>query len=259
MTSKTIYIKPQWQQLLNDNQLSSFDQLWDLELKAIDEGNVGRGQNGWSKVCIHSITTATGEKKRIVIKRQSNYRSRTLRHPFRGISTFEKEYQFISRYQQLDIPAMQAVYCATRQIGGELQAILVTEYLENYRSLFDIITEEKLTRQEKMRLAQQVAQLVATLHEKKLEHRCLFPKHIFIPNDPTEKACLIDLEKTRWRPWGSGRIVRDLTALGRRTTNVCVREKIRFMRHYLGIKCLTQEAKQLWHQIDNRISLKRNR
>lgn len=259
MKTKTIYLNPQWQQQLDDNQLSTFDQFWDLELKAVDEGNVGRGQDGWSKVCIHSLMTATGEKKRIVIKRQSNYRSHTLRHPLSGIATFEKEYQFIRRYQKLEIPAMQAVYCATRQVNGELQAILATEYLENHRSLFDILEESKLSKQDIIYLTQQVGQLVATLHEKNLEHRCLFPKHIFIPNDPTQKACLIDLEKTRWRPWGKGRIVRDLTALARRTSNISARDKVRFMRQYLGTKHLNDDAKQLWNQIDKRISLKRNR
>jgi tRNA A-37 threonylcarbamoyl transferase component Bud32 len=259
MKSKTIYLNPQWQQQLDDNQLSTFDHFWDLDLKAVDEGNVGRGHDGWSKVCIHNLTTATGEQRRIVIKRQSNYRSHTLRHPIRGIATFEKEYQFIRRYQKLEIPAMRAVYCATRQVNGELQAILVTEYLENYRSLFDILEEPELTRHDRGHLTQQVAQLVATLHEKNLEHRCLFPKHIFIPNDPTQKACLIDLEKTRWRPWGEGRRVRDLTALARRTSHVSARDKVRFMRQYFGIKCLDDDAKQLWQKIDKRITLKRNR
>lgn len=259
MISKTIYLNPQWQQLLDDNQLSTFDQFWDLELKAVDEGNEGRGQNGWSKVCIHSLTTASGEKRRIVIKRQSNYRSHTLHHPFRGIATFEKEYQFIRRYQKLEVPAMKAVYCATRLLNGDLQAILVTEYLENYRSLFDILEENELAKNDRNHLSQQVAQLVSTLHEKNLEHRCLFPKHIFIPNDSTQKACLIDLEKTRWRPWGEGRRVRDLTALARRTSNISPRDKVRFMRQYFGMKRLSDDAKQLWHQIDKRITLKRNR
>lgn len=258
MKSKMIYLNPLWQQHLDDNQLSTFDQIWDLDLKAVDEGNEGRGQNGWSKVCIHSLTTATGEKKRVVIKRQSNYRSHTLRHPLRGIATFEKEYQFIRRYQKLNVPAMQAVYCATRQINGELQAILITEYLENHRSLFDILEDTEWTRTDRDHLIHQVAQLVTTLHEKNLEHRCLFPKHIFIPNDPAQNACLIDLEKTRWRPWEEGRRVRDLTALARRTSIISPRDKVRFMRQYFGTVRLNDEAKQLWHQIDNRITLKRN-
>ena len=259
MKTKTIYLNPQWQQHLDDNQLSTFDQFWDLELKAVDEGNVGRGQNGWSKVCIHSLTTATGEKKRIVIKRQSNYRSHTLGHPIRGIATFEKEYQFIRRYQKLEIPAMQAVYCATRQVNGELQAILATEYLENHRSLFDILSDQNYTPSDKTFITKLVAELVANLHNKNLEHRCLFPKHIFIPNDRNKKACLIDLEKTRWRPWGEGRRIRDLTALARRTANTSTRDKVLFMHYYFGIQKLDKEAKQLWQQVDNRIKLKRNR
>lgn len=259
MTQNTIYLNPQWQQDLESNQLSTFDQLWDLQLKAVDEGNVGRGQNGWSRVCIHHLTTQTGQRRRFVIKRQSNYRSHTLRHPIRGIATFEKEFQFIRRYQRLNIPAMQAVYCATRQIDGELQAILITEYLENHQSLFDLLSDQDFTSNEKICITKQVAELIANLHEKNLEHRCLFPKHIFIPNDHSQKACLIDLEKTRWRPWGEGRRVRDLTALARRTANTSTRDKVLFMYYYFGIQKLNNDAKQLWQQVDSRIKLKCSR
>jgi tRNA A-37 threonylcarbamoyl transferase component Bud32 len=257
MTSKTLYLNPDWHELLASNQLNTFEQFWQLELTAVDEGNIGRGKNGWSKVCIHTLITPEGVPRLVVIKRQSNYRSHTLRHPIRGISTFEKEYAFIRRYQQLGVPAMRAVYCATRQQHGELQAILVTEYLENYRSLFDILNNDHLPRSSRVTITKLVAQLVAQLHEKKLEHRCLFPKHIFIPNDLQQKACLIDLEKTRCRPWGEGRIIRDLTALARRTAQVSKQERILFLRYYLGIPRLDNNAKQLWNKITTRIDKKR--
>lgn len=253
MTVKTLYLNPDWLELLQSNQLNTFERLWNLKLTAVDEGNVGRGKNGWSKVCIHKLITPDGTPRLVVIKRQSNYRSHTLRHPIRGIATFEKEYAFIRRYQQLGVPAMKAVYCATRRQHGALQAILVTEYLENHRSLFDVLADTQHTRGTRMAITRLVARLVARLHDKQLEHRCLFPKHIFIPDDLTQEACLIDLEKTRWRPWGDGRIIRDLTALARRTPQATQRERIHFLRTYLGIPRLNERAKKLWHQISTRI------
>jgi len=254
MTTKTLYLNPAWTETLKTNQLCTFEQFWQLELTAVDEGNVGRGKNGWSKVCIHQLNAPGANPRRVVIKRQSNYRSHTLRHPIKGMATFEKEYAFIRRYEQLGVPAMRAVYCATRQQEGELQAILVTEYLENYRSLFDILNDTQLPHSSRETMTRLVAQLVARLHEKNLEHRCLFPKHIFVPDDLSQQACLIDLEKTRWRPWGDGRIIRDLTALAQVNT----RDRILFLRYYLGIPRLDSRAKKLWQQIATRIDKKRN-
>lgn len=256
MNEKLVYLNPKWQQTLNDNQLNSFEDFWQLDLPAVDEGNFGRGHAGWSRVCIHKIGTQSGQKHWMVIKRQSNYRSRTLRHPLRGIPTFIKEFNFIRRYSELNVPALKAVFCACRQQGKELQAILVTEYLSNYLSLEELLEEwdQRESQQKRTTEIECVARLIARLHQQKLEHRCLFPKHIFLPNDPlTENACLIDLEKTRYKPWGDGYRVRDLTALARRTKQVTNRDRVLFMREYFGITRLNQDAKKLWQQVKNRI------
>ncbi|OQY17951.1 MAG: hypothetical protein B6I36_08060 [Desulfobacteraceae bacterium 4572_35.1] len=273
MCIKTIYSNPQWNDILTNNNLRSFDQFWNLQLEAVDEGNIGRGKNGWSRVCIHTLESANGTPRRIIIKRQSNYRSRTATHPLRGIPTFVKEYAFIKRYEQLEIPAMKAVYCATRKHAGEQQAILVTEYLEDYQSLFDLLNETQLRnnpaqRQQWQKVLHSVAQLATNLHARNLEHRCLFPKHIFVPNQILQQkaqqitqweSCLIDLEKTRWKPWGDGHRVRDLTALARRTPQLSNRDRILFLRSYFGIEQLDTKAKKLWSQVAQRVNKKRNK
>ncbi|SHI56728.1 Lipopolysaccharide kinase (Kdo/WaaP) family protein [Malonomonas rubra DSM 5091] len=260
MNEQTYYLNPDWQTLLGSNQLSSFEDFWALDIPTVDEGNYGRGQDGWSKVCIHNLDADNGQPHRIVIKRQSNYRSRTLRHPLRGIPTFVKEYDFIRKYEALQIPALKAVYFATRQQDGDLQAILVTEYLEGYRPLEDIIAEwtKGAALCQRKPVITCVAKLVAQLHLQGLEHRCLFPKHIFVPQNPeTEPACLIDLEKTRSRPLSFGRHVRDLTALARRSKSVSRRDMLRFMHDYLGTNKLNADGKKLWRKISQRIDKKR--
>ena len=255
MTETLHYLNPDWHDTLTANQLVTFDQFWNLQLDAVDEGNTGRGQNGWSRVSIHRLNSPAHKTRRIVIKRQNNYRSRTVCHPLRGISTFVKEYNFIQLYKKLGVPAMTAVYCATRQMDGNLQSILVTEYLEGYQSLFDLL-QQPVTRHQKAHYIASVASLVAILHEKGLEHRCLFPKHIFVADDIAHSARLIDLEKTRGRPWSVGRRVRDLAALGRRTRQVPVRDRVSFFRQYLGLDQLDQDAKKLWRHIEQRMSKK---
>ena len=197
-----------------------------------------------------------------MIKRQSNYRSRTLRHPLHGIPTFVKELENIRRYEQLKIPALKAVFCATRQTGGELQAILVTEFLGDYRSLFDLFEQwerdGRPPRQQVDTLLTTCAETISTLHRQGLEHRCLFPKHIFYSSSNETPVRLIDLEKTRWKPWSKERIVRDLTALARRSRQLTNRDRVIFLRAYCDCKQLDSTAKQLWHRIAKRVKIKSN-
>ena len=115
------------------------------------------------------------------------------------------------------------------------------------------------TQQQRTAIIQSTAQLVSRLHRQGLEHRCLFPKHIFVKAAPPHDwACLIDLEKSRWKPWGNGRRVRDLTTLARRTSNITNRDRVLFFHHYLGIDRLNSNAKKLWWQVEQRIKKKRS-
>lgn len=255
------FSSPHWQSLLSANNLTTFEQFWDLKLEAVDEGNTGRGKNGWSRVSIHPLKDPRGGQRKVVIKRQSNYRSHTLRHPLRGIPTFVKELKNIQRYEQLNVPALKAIFCATRDTGGELQAILVTEFLDDYQSLYELFEQWS---QQGRPSSQQInaviaacAEAIAALHHAGLEHRCLFPKHIFYSATNAPPVRLIDLEKTRWRPWSNDRIIRDLTALARRSKQLTSRDRVRFLYTYCGCEKLDENSKKLWHRIAKRMEEKR--
>ena len=97
--------------LLERHGLNGFDQLWALQLDAVDEPNTGRG--GWSSVYRLEL-----EGKGFYLKRQSDYLTRTLHSPF-GEPTFAREFRNIKRYQKLNIPALQAVFFAERRVDGE--------------------------------------------------------------------------------------------------------------------------------------------
>ncbi len=254
MATDILYQDPQWSETLQKNGLTSFEQWWNLQLTCVDEGNVGRGEDGWSRVYIHTLKAADGTAKRVIIKRQQNYRSRTLSHPLRGIPTFVKEYRFIQLYEKLRVPATTAVYCATREIDGALQAILVTEFLEGYRSLEEILESwSTKSRRQRDEIITSVARLIAKLHNEGLEHRCLFPKHIFVPDDITRHSSrLIDLEKTRGKPWSAQRRLRDLAALVRRTPQVGTRDRVRFFHRYFNSQRMDNNAKNLWRKIIQR-------
>lgn len=254
------FSSPHWQSLLSANNLTTFEQFWDLNLEAVDEGNIGRGKNGWSRVSIHALQSPRGGQRKVVIKRQSNYRSRTLRHPLRGIPTFVKELENIQHYERLNVPGLQAIFCATRKTGNELQAVLVTEFLDDYQSLHDLFEHWSQHGRPSPKQSNTVitacAEAIASLHHAGLEHRCLFPKHIFYSATNTPSVRLIDLEKTRWRPWSNDRIVRDLTALARRSKQLTTRDRVIFLRTYCGSKKLDAYGKQLWNRIAKRIEEK---
>ena len=61
MKSEILYSAPQWQSVLSANQLTTFEQFWDLELEALDEGNVGKTAGVWSAstpLTTHAVANA---------------------------------------------------------------------------------------------------------------------------------------------------------------------------------------------------------
>ena len=87
------FIAAEDRDVLVAHQLDNFDALWALELEAVDAPNTARG--GYSTVSRLQL----GERA-YYLKRQSNYLTRSLFHPF-GEPTFARELRNIQHYQQL--------------------------------------------------------------------------------------------------------------------------------------------------------------
>lgn len=267
MTSTSInqprsFLNSKWQQILADNHLKTFDDFWQLPIDFVDSGNEGRGNKGWSKVGIADIDSH-GKQLRIVVKRQQNYFSRSWQHPLRGTLTFKKEFNWLRHCEKSNIGVPMVVYFAERQQGRNRQAILVTAWLDHYRSLENLMAEwlhTPPTRQLRTAVIHALADVLARFHTCGLEHRCLYPKHVFIDCASEPPHCaLIDLEKARLSPWRVNRVYRDLSQLvrylpeARRTDRVC------FIRSYLGQNRLGKRGKALWHAIDAQGRHKTNR
>ncbi|CEG54890.1 MAG: hypothetical protein CMK96_04520 [Pseudomonas sp.] len=75
--------------LLKAHGLASFDALWAVQLESVDMPNTGRG--GWSSV----FRLELGDTA-YYLKRQSNYLTHSLRHPF-GELTVACEFRNIQR------------------------------------------------------------------------------------------------------------------------------------------------------------------
>lgn len=196
--------------LLERHGLNGFEQLWALQLDAVDEPNTGRG--GWSSVFRLEL-----EGKGYYLKRQSDYLTRTLHRPF-GEPTFAREFRNISRYEKLHIPALQAVYYGERKVAGEHRAILMTRALDEWSDLEHLLGEwSSLSLGQRQGVLRACGQLARTVHGAGQVHGCFYPKHIFLrERGDGWQAQLIDLEKTRPLLFGMRDRLKDLEPLLRR-------------------------------------------
>ena len=189
--------------------LDSFDALWALELDTVDAPNTAH--EGWSSVSRLDIGGVG-----YFLKRQSNYLSRSLRHPL-GEPTFAAEFRNICRYQRKRVPTLRAAFFAQRRIQNAFRAVLLTRALDDWQDLSGLLDQwENLGKVQQRAALVACGHLARQLHEAHETHGCFYPKHIFLRESPGGyEACLIDLEKTRMLFSQRGR-VRDLEALIRR-------------------------------------------
>jgi hypothetical protein len=199
--------------ILAAHQLDNFEALWALELVAVDAPNTARG--GYSSVARLQL----GEHA-YYLKRQSNYLTRSLRHPF-GEPTFAREMRNIQRYQQLGIPALQAAFFAQRKIAGKRCAILLTRALDGWQDLEHWLQNwHEHPPAQRRAILQACGQLARRLHDARQLHGCFYPKHIFLREEASGfSAQLIDLEKTRSLWLGQRDRIKDLEPLLRRAGN----------------------------------------
>ncbi|CAH0253548.1 lipopolysaccharide kinase InaA family protein [Pseudomonas brassicacearum] len=198
--------------LLQRHGLDSFEALWARELDAVDEPNTSG--DGWSSVFRLDL-----EGQGYYLKRQSNYLTRTLSHPF-GEPSFSREFRNISRYRQLGIPALQAVFYGQRKVNGEVRAILLTRALDGWDDLDSLVQRwSSLTAAQRTTILKACGLLARRLHGMHQVHGCFYPKHIFLQATADGfQAQLIDLEKTRPLLFGLRDRVKDLEPLLRRAS-----------------------------------------
>ena len=196
--------------LLERNGLADFDALWAVQLEAVDEPNTSGG--GWSSVFRMDL-----EGRGFYLKRQSNYLTRTLHSPL-GEPTFAREFRNIQRYQQMGIPALEAVFFGERKVSGERRAVLLTRALDGWHDLDSLLEQwPQLTPAQQQAIVHECGLLARRVHAARQVHGCFYPKHIFLQADGAGyRAQLIDLEKTRPLLLGQRDRVKDIEPLLRR-------------------------------------------
>ena len=257
------YCNERWRETLAHNGLVDFQAIWQFEADWFEPPNRRRG--GWSGVSRCELTHPDGTPRVIFLKRQENHGTPTFWHPFRGEPTYAREFRRIMNYRQAAIPALEPVYFAMRRVGGDDRAILITEELSGYSSLEKQVCrwwqDGAPPRAERLRVLLAVAALMRDMHARGLQHSCFYPKHIFTRReaDGNISVRVIDLEKSRWRPFKILCALRDLYALHCLSPYWSRSDRLRFLKAYLQVSRLTPYGKWLWRKVAQRAARKRRR
>ncbi len=248
---------PQWQEILRHNQLDGFDALWELKADWFEPPNQRRG--GWSGVVRIELNLPDGGTEAVFVKRQENHTRRTLRHPLLGEPTFAGEMENILALQQAGVPTLEPVYYRQYKVGGSWRAILVTRELDGFRPLSELMREwldlgwgQSVT--ERRRLIDVLALVIKRMHDHRLAHNSLHPKHVFVRlvEGGNPEVCLIDLEKMRHILTSGLATRRDLDSLNRRTRVWSSADRLRFLKSYLNLQVLNGDGKNLWGYLARR-------
>ena len=243
-----LFISPEHRELLAASELDSFDEAWQRRAEWFEEPNVRRG--GWSGVCRLGLRSPAGGEVGVFMKRQENHQRRSLRHPLSGEPTFAREFRMLRYLEDHRVPAPRPVFFAADIVDGKPRGILMTEELAGYRPL-DVVVDELFAdgarppvRLQRDLLAA-VAHAVRQLHDARVQHSSLYPKHLFVRlhDDAVPDVALIDLEKSRTTLLAPLRTVHDLDALNRHSAHWTRSARLFFLLQYLGLPRLTPWAR----------------
>lgn len=235
--------------LFQQNNLSGFTDLWDLDASWVEPPNERR--KGISGVVAYELKVGDGSVQRIFIKRQENHNTRTFKHPLRGVPTFFREFNYVQKLEHEGVPVIEVLYYGQALSRGNQQAILVSRALEGYVSLDQWFAryDERKSPIRVRAVLQAVVKAVKLMHQKGVRHGSLYGKHVFVrpPADSDTagsvvEVCLVDLEKARIPMFHNQMIEKDLSQLLRHTKGI-TRQKI----HALVDLYFDESDRKRWH------------
>lgn len=240
------YISSTRKSLLDANHLSDFDRLWEYDGEWFEDPNHDR--NGWSGVNHVVLQSADGTELGLFLKRQQNYVRRTLMHPFSGESTFACEFRALRYLMKRGVPVPRPVFFGEQPSDEGRKAILITEELLGYQpldaALAELVSEHRFTRRLRRQIIKCVAVAVRKLHLARIQHRALYPKHVFLNLEADKpQAVFIDLEKARIKWLPIMRTLQDLATLNRDVEIISNTERLYFLQSYYGVERLKRWQK----------------
>ena len=249
------YISAKHAQLLQKNQLDTFEKVWDFKVNWFEEPNERRG--GWSGVGRITIAQDDGGSIGAFLKKQDNHCRTSFLHPIKGVPTFQREFEMMQYLASKNIRAPEVLLFG-RNPQGDLKTTLMTRELQGFQSLESLTealfanTTPNLTTQRA--LAKAIAQFARQLHTAKIQHRSFYPKHLFVntSNMNAPEVAVIDLEKSRVNMLPALRTLIDLSVLNRHAKYWSKTTRMYFYLHYFGIQRLTPYTKWLCRLIIKR-------
>lgn len=199
---------PRLQTALASQGLTDFDSWWQLSVAWLEPPNRERG--GWSGVGRWQLPLDADNVCELYVKRQQNHLRRTALAPFSGVPTFMMEYRYLTFLRQHGIKVPEVVYFGSRQTAEGDQAVLVTVALSaDYQDFSQLCDAPQMLANGG--LLEAVAKAIRQLHQTGVQHRALYPKHVFVARrDPDVAVAFIDLEKARNMPFPRWQAWRDL-------------------------------------------------
>jgi hypothetical protein len=246
------YSADDWPELAAANGLGSFEAIWALDIGWFEKPNVRRG--GWSGVSRLEVTHPDGHQEAIFIKRQENHDTFSWQHPFKGITTFRREFQNLMLLHACDVPTLEVLYFSERTVGKDRRAILISRELTGYASLDACMAywqqhgrPNKGVWQETIR---HVAAVARQMHRHRIQQNCFLPKHVFIgERNGRMDIRLIDLEKAK-RCWTVEQaLLRDLDTFNRHSSGIRTTDRLRFLLAYHDVDHVTARVRKTWYRL----------
>lgn len=237
-----LFIASQQLSLLTQHTLASFEQLWNYEGEWFEPPNRERG--GWSGVNFIGLKSGKNDIQGFYLKRQQSFMRRTLSHPVVGEPTFVREFNVLQHLKSHNVATPAVAFFASQPE----QAVLLTEALDGYVSLDQwMAANDNLNNLEKKKnLFCALATVIRNMHQVHVQHRSLYPKHLFIKEHDSKFAvALIDFEKSRITPLIYFLRLSDLITLNYRTHFLSRTDRLYFFKQYFGVERLTPRYKLL--------------
>lgn len=240
-----------WRDLLTENGLHGFDDVWNLPHVWVQKPNGRHG--GFAGVARHELIAPDGRRRGYYIKIHVNRLRRTPARPWLGTPVLTHELRNHWRCARLGIESSTPVYCANRRVDGMHRGILVTEELTTHRPLTDLLEaweKERPAPAERRLVIDRVAAALRTLHDARLRVAGFSAEHIFVRIEGDDESRvsirLVDLERLRISVFPRLSNVRDLATLHRTTPQIRLTERLRFLASYLGEAEVTPAVRNLW-------------
>ena len=178
---------------------ASLDSWWQIQGEWVEEPNDRRGGNS-------GVQRITQHGQLLYAKKQTGHLYRSLLHPL-GRPTVLRERDALLNALKAGVAVPEIVFCAAERGSDGWRAMLVTKALEGFLPLDDWYASknrETLDAALHQKLLQQIARCLANLHKVRLQHGCMYAKHIFVRVQTTDahtscEIALLDLEKSRRR------------------------------------------------------------